>query len=134
MQAPRQNTTCLSYRLLAIVKKSGNAMDWRNLAGIIGGGSQVFATATSASILIGAIYTIDCRIMAGTDQQKAMQCWLSGLPMMGLGVAGKAGYNTFNPRLHPESSPKPSAPKAENIDKPERKRNSNGRNDETTKE
>jgi hypothetical protein len=86
------------------VKKSGMAMDWQKIAGFLGSGSQVFATATSASILIGAIYTIDCRIMAGADHQKAMQCYISGLPMMGLGVAGKAGYNTFNPRLHPASN------------------------------
>lgn len=85
-------------------------MDWQKVLQVVGSSSQVFATATSASILIGAIYTIDCRIMAGKDHQKAMQCYLSGLPMMGIGVAGKAGYNTFNPRLHSDGAPSPTAP------------------------
>lgn len=79
-------------------------MDLAKVLSVLGGSSQIFATATSASILIGAIYTIDCRIMAGNDHQKAMQCYISGLPMMGIGMAGRAGYNTFNPRLHPPSS------------------------------
>lgn len=51
------------------------------------------------SVIAGAIFTFDCRIMAGNDYSKAIQCYMTGLPMMGIGGAFSAGYNTFNPSL-----------------------------------
>ena len=50
-------------------------------------------------MLAGAAYIVDCRISGGS----ADQCWLTGLPLMGIGAAGgggfRTGYNTYNPTL-----------------------------------
>ena len=106
----------------------GREMDFGKMFGNLGGMTQAFTAATSASMLIGATYTVDCRIMAGADRDAAMQCYLSGVPLMGLGVAGRAGYNTFNPRLHPSpDNPPQSNSQSSGPAKPTRKRGPDGR-------
>lgn len=85
-------------------------MDLNKILAIVGGAGQAFSAATTVSIVAGAIFTIDCRIMAGNNYDRALSCYLTGFPMMGIGLAGKAGYNTFNPRLHPEGGTLPAAP------------------------
>jgi hypothetical protein len=67
-------------------------MDRRSLLAV------VFSAATM-SVIAGVGYIADCRV-AGGDVDK---CWLTGLPIAGLGgTAGGAfqlGYETLNPRL-----------------------------------
>lgn len=75
------------------------------LIATVGCGAKIVSTASSLAVLMGAIYLIDCRIAAkGPDAID--RCYLSALPMMGLGagVGGGylAGYNTYNPALKRE--------------------------------
>lgn len=75
------------------------------LAAAFGGGAKIVGTASSLTVLVGAIYLVDCRVSAkGIDAID--RCYLSALPMMGLGVGVgggfMAGYQTFNPALRPE--------------------------------
>ena len=75
------------------------------LAAAFGGGAKIVGTASSLTVLVGAIYLVDCRLTArGMDAVE--RCYLSALPMMGLGVGVgggfMAGYQTYNPALRPE--------------------------------
>ena len=75
------------------------------LAAAFGGGAKIVGTASSLTVLVGAIYLVDCRVSAkGMDAID--RCYLSALPMMGLGVGVgggfMAGYQTYNPALRPE--------------------------------
>lgn len=75
------------------------------LAAAFGGGAKIVGTASSLTVLVGAIYLVDCRLTArGMDAVD--RCYLSALPMMGLGVGVgggfMAGYQTYNPALRPE--------------------------------
>lgn len=78
------------------------------LGAALGGGAKILGTASSLAIVVGTIYLIDCRLHSkpadGIDR-----CYLSALPMMGLGAgtAGGflAGFNTYNPALRPEDGP-----------------------------
>lgn len=74
----------------------------------LGGGAKVVTTASSLAIVVGAIYLVDCR-MNNSSQDSVERCYLTALPMMGLGagVGGgfMAGYNTYNPALRPEDQP-----------------------------
>lgn len=75
------------------------------LAAAFGGGAKIVGTASSLTVLVGAIYLVDCRVSAkGIDAID--RCYLSALPMMGLGVGVgggfMAGYQTYNPALRPE--------------------------------
>lgn len=75
------------------------------LAAAFGGGAKIIGTASSLTVLVGAIYLVDCRLTArGMDAVD--RCYLSALPMMGLGVGVgggfMAGYQTYNPALRPE--------------------------------
>jgi hypothetical protein len=77
------------------------------IGAIVGGGAKIVSTASTLTVVIGAIYLVDCRVSArGLDAID--RCYLSALPMMGLGagVGGgfMAGYNTFNPALRPQDS------------------------------
>ena len=80
--------------------------------------AQNLGTGTLLAAILGGIYLVDCRISAGKDRQAADNCYLVGLPMMGIGVAGKsafnAGFNTYNPMLKDpkETTPKPPARRA----------------------
>jgi hypothetical protein len=55
--------------------------------------------ASTVSVLAGFAYIIDCRRSGGS----APDCWLTGLPIAGIGATGggafKLGYETLNPRL-----------------------------------
>lgn len=89
----------------------------KTLGAATGGAAQVVTTGSVLAALMGAVYTIDCRIMAGNNYEKATNCYLVGLPLMGIGVAGrsgfKVGYDTYNPTLkRPEDEEKPAKPAA----------------------
>jgi len=55
--------------------------------------------ASTISVLAGFGYIVDCRRSGGSVQD----CWLTGLPIAGIGATGggafKLGYETLNPRL-----------------------------------
>lgn len=77
------------------------------VAAAFGGGAKMIGTASSLTVLVGAIYLVDCRVSAkGMDAID--RCYLSALPMMGLGVGVgggfMAGYRTYNPALRPEDN------------------------------
>jgi hypothetical protein len=59
-------------------------------------------SASFLAVIMGAIYIVDCRSFAKTNDE-ASACYLTGLPIMGIATAGyggfKAGYNTYNPAL-----------------------------------
>lgn len=59
-------------------------------------------TASTLSVVAGAGYIIDCRANGGAVDA----CWLTGLPIAGLGAGAaggfKAGFETYNPRLRRE--------------------------------
>ena len=62
----------------------------------------ILGSASLLSVLAGVVYIADCRShAAGLDQID--RCYLTGLPIMGLGATGagafRVGYNTFNPAL-----------------------------------
>ncbi len=56
-------------------------------------------TAATLSVIAGGAYIIDCRRSGGGIDQ----CWLTGLPIAGLGAAGgggfQVGFETLNPAL-----------------------------------
>jgi hypothetical protein len=61
------------------------------------------STLFSASILsacVGGLFILDCRINNGGNLK---DCWMTGLPYMGIGAAAgggyKLGYQTYNPNL-----------------------------------
>jgi hypothetical protein len=66
---------------------------------------STIGSATVASVLAGAAYIVDCRT-AGGDVER---CWLTGLPIAGLGATGggafQLGYETLNPRLRKPEDP-----------------------------
>lgn len=74
----------------------------------LGVGAKVLNTASTLAIIVGAIYLVDCRTHA-TSNDSIDRCYLSALPMMGIGVAGRGGFsvgfNTYNPALRPEDTP-----------------------------
>lgn len=74
----------------------------------IGSGAQIVTGAASAAIIVGTIYLVDCRITArGPDQVD--RCYFTALPLMGVGIAGRggfnAGYSTYNPALRKKRTP-----------------------------
>lgn len=78
------------------------------LGSALGGGAKILGTASSLAFIVGAIYLVDCRVHS-RGSEGIDRCYLSALPMMGLGAgtAGGflAGYRTYNPALRPEDGP-----------------------------
>jgi hypothetical protein len=78
------------------------------LGALFGGGAKLVGTASGLTVLVGAVYLADCRISSrGKGSDAIDRCYLSALPMMGLGagVGGgfAAGYRTYNPALRAPS-------------------------------
>lgn len=69
-------------------------------------------TAAGLSFMVGMAYIADCRFNKGGTFDS---CWLTGLPLMGIGggagagaAAGfRAGFNTYNPALRREEQAAP---------------------------
>jgi hypothetical protein len=61
--------------------------------------STIFS-ASVLSAIVGGLFILDCRINNGGGLK---DCWMTGLPYMGIGAAGvggyKLGFNTYNPAL-----------------------------------
>ena len=66
------------------------------LAGLVGGASALM-------VLTGTGYLIDCRMHSGPGTENVDRCWLTALPIMGVGAVGRgafrAGYITPNPDI-----------------------------------
>ena len=77
---------------------------------VSGAVASAIGTASVLAMLAGAAYIVDCRISGGS----ADQCWLTGLPLMGIGAAGnggfRTGYATYNPTLRRPDAPTSDAP------------------------
>lgn len=62
----------------------------------------IFSAAT-LSVVAGLLYIVDCRVAGGQIDK----CWLTGLPIAGIGGAAggafKVGYETLNPSLRSRS-------------------------------
>lgn len=95
-------------------------MKLETLIGMFGGGAKIVGTASTAAMLAGLVYLVDCRISA-KGSEGVDRCYFTALPMMGIGIAGRggfsAGYNTYNPALR----------RKEEEDEGERVRDEHGR-------
>lgn len=64
--------------------------------------AMVIGSASFLAVTMGALYIVDCRGWAKSSESVSA-CWLTGLPIMGIGGAGaggfRAGFNTYNPAL-----------------------------------
>lgn len=80
-------------------------MKLSTILGALGTGATVLKGASTTAILVGAVYLVDCRL-SDRSAQALDRCWMTALPIMGLGAAGRGGFNlgfqTFNPALHRE--------------------------------
>ena len=47
--------------------------------------------ATTATFLIGFMYLVDCRI-SGRGSQDVDRCWMTALPIMGIGGIGRGAF------------------------------------------
>lgn len=69
----------------------------------------VFKTASNVALLAAALYLLDCRI-SDRSAEALDRCWMTALPIAGLGAAGRSGYalgyNTLNPALRREDQPR----------------------------
>lgn len=74
------------------------------LTAIGGGAAPVVNTASALAILFGGIYLVDCRLSAHSSEA-VDRCYFTALPLMGIGAAGRggfqAGFQTYNPALRP---------------------------------
>ena len=80
-------------------------MKLSSILGALGTGAAIVKGASTTAILVGAVYLVDCRL-ADRRPEALDRCWMTALPIMGLGAVGRggfaAGYNTYNPALRPE--------------------------------
>jgi len=80
-------------------------MKLSDFTAILAVAGQVMNTASTVAVIMGGIYLIDCRIAAKTEAA-IDKCYFTAFPIMGIGVANKAGfsigYNTLNPSLRKE--------------------------------
>lgn len=83
-------------------------MKLASILGAIGTAGAVFKAASNVALLAGALYLVDCRLSSpGAASRDG--CWMTALPIAGLGAAGRGGFglgfNTYNPALRPEDQP-----------------------------
>lgn len=78
--------------------------------------NRFLGSASLLAVIVGAAYIIDCRCNS-TDSDQIERCWLTGLPIMGLGTTGQvaysayqAGYNTYNPALRKKNDDEQTSP------------------------
>ena len=80
-------------------------MKLTTILGAIGSGAGIFKAASNVALLAGALYLADCRL-SNRGPEGMDRCWMTALPIAGIGAAGRggfaAGYNTYNPALRPE--------------------------------
>ena len=75
------------------------------IAAAVATGAGLFKTVSTVSLIMGAVYLADCRFHASRPGDLD-QCYMTALPLMGVGVAGhggyQLGYRTYNPALRPD--------------------------------
>ena len=80
-------------------------MKLSGIFGALGGLSTAFKTASNVALLAAAVYLVDCRV-SNRGPESLDRCWMTALPIAGIGAAGRGGYalgfNTLNPALRPE--------------------------------
>lgn len=90
----------------------------------LGGGATIFKTASSVALLVGSLYLLDCRF-SNRGPESLDRCWMTALPIMGIGAAGRGGftlgYGTYNPSLRPDDSPTGSSPERDDQNNPKRR-------------
>lgn len=73
-------------------------------------GASLLKGASATAIIIGATYLVDCRL-SNRGADAVDRCWMTALPIMGLGGAGglgfQVGYQTYNPALRREDQAEP---------------------------
>jgi len=78
------------------------------ILGTIGGAATVFKAASNVALIAGALYLVDCRL-SNRGPESMDRCWMTALPIAGIGAAGRGGftlgYGTYNPALRPEDGP-----------------------------
>ena len=86
-----------TLNLVKVAERTGQAA--------VGFGSLILhslASGVMLSVIAGAAIVTDCRLNKW-DNYTPEQCYLIGFPIMGIGVAGRSGYekgyNTYNPAL-----------------------------------
>ena len=79
-------------------------MKLTDILGTLGTTAAVLKGASTTAILAGALYLVDCRT-SDRSPEAVDRCWMTALPIMGLGAAARGsyevGYGTFNPALRP---------------------------------
>lgn len=72
------------------------------LAALAGAGAKAATTVSTLSVIAGLAYLGDCRINSKSEGS-IDRCWMTALPIMGIGVGVRGGfaigYNTLNPSL-----------------------------------
>lgn len=77
-------------------------MKLSTVLGTLGTAATVIKGASTTAVLAGALYLVDCRL-SDRRAEAVDRCWMTALPIMGLGVAARGsfsvGYQTYNPSL-----------------------------------
>jgi hypothetical protein len=80
-------------------------MKLSSILGAIGAGGAALKNVTTAAMVFGAVYLVDCRLSA-RDPGAFDRCYLQAGSLMGLGAVGRGGYSlgywTENPALRRE--------------------------------
>lgn len=82
-------------------------MKLSTILGTIGTTATVLKSASTTAVIAGALYLVDCRL-SDRSAEAVDRCWMTALPIMGLGVAARGsyavGYGTYNPALRPPTT------------------------------
>jgi hypothetical protein len=77
-------------------------MKLSSILGALGTGATLLKGASTAAIVFGAVYLVDCRL-TDKDPGGRDRCYFTAGTLMGLGgmsgVGYAVGFNTFNPAL-----------------------------------
>jgi hypothetical protein len=83
-------------------------MNLNSILGTIGSAATVFKAASNVALIAAALYLVDCRI-SNPGPKELDRCWMTALPIAGIGAAGRGGFSlgfgTFNPALRPDDGP-----------------------------
>lgn len=79
-------------------------MKLSTILGSLAPAAAVIKAASTTAVIAGAVYLVDCRL-SDRRAESVDRCWMTALPIMGLGATARGGfqvgYQTFNPALHP---------------------------------
>lgn len=85
-------------------------MKLTTILGALGGLGTTFKAASNVALLAAVLYLVDCRV-SNRGSESLDRCWMTALPIAGVGAAGRGGYalgfNTLNPALRREDEYQP---------------------------